>query len=664
MKQSCLGRAPARRNNSSGASASLEKHKGRLLASKRLFIQQQLHGPSFSPRNMHYSHSWQLRMKRIAVFVFRLAGICSDLDRQPGLAVRMRVIIGALICLQILAQSAASAQIDDKAIASPGYENLPKPGRDNAFSMTVNHYGITATLQTLGSAAGSAVLQKGGNVIDAIIAANAAVGVLEPMMNGMGGDLFAIYWDNKAKKLYALNASGWTAKSETIDALKAKGVTELDMNSIYTVSVPGAVAGWQALHDRFGKLSLAEDLAPAIALAEKGFPLSEGAASAWKSGKAFKDRKEFAAVYMPAGTAPVVGETFKNPKLAASLRLVAQQGQDAFYKGPIAKSILKLSQEQGGFLTAEDFADFQPEWIEPISTTYHGWTVYETPPNSQGMAALSMLNIMEQFPLRQWGHDDPRTLHTELEAKALAYADMLHYVGDPRYQKIPTAQLVAKDLGMERAKLVGDRCNPSVLPSVLRDMAAKNSSDTTYLAAVDRDGNVVSLIQSNDGSFGSGLVADETGFALQNRARGMSLTPGLPNSMAGHKRPLHTIIPAFMQKDGVSIAFGIMNGWNQAQAHAQFVANIVDFDMNLQAAMDAPRFNKDNVGCTVSIEPRYPMETLEDLSVRGHQLRFTPQYSDVMGRGNAVEHDDKLNVNFGASDPRADGQAVPEMPPF
>jgi gamma-glutamyltranspeptidase / glutathione hydrolase len=551
-----------------------------------------------------------------------------------------------------------------KAITSHGYENLPKPGRDNAFSMTVNHYGITATLQTLASSAGSAIMEKGGNVIDAIIAANAAVGVIEPGRNGMGGDLFAIYWDNKAKKLYALNSSGWTAKGETIDALKAKGITELDVNSIYSVTVPGAVAGWQALHDRFGKLSLAEDLKPAVALAENGFPLTEGAAGAWGAAKPFMDRPAFTSVYLPKGTFPKVGETFKNPKLAASLRLVGEQGRDAFYKGSIAKSILRLSQEQGGFLTAEDLADFQPEWIEPVSTTYHGWRIYETPPNSQGIAALSMLNIMEHFPLRQWGHDDPRTLHTELEAKALAYSDMLHYAGDPRTGKVPTAQLITKELAVERAKLINDRCNPSVLPSLVRDQAEKMGSDTTYLAAVDRDGDVVSLIQSDDGDFGSGLVPDNAGFVLHNRGRGMSLTSGLPNSMGGHKRPLHTIIPAFMQKDGVSIGFGIMNGWNQAQAHAQFVANIVDFDMNIQQAMDAPRFNKDNIGCTVSIEARYPQETLADLYVRGHQVKLTPQYSEVMGRGNAVEHDNNLNVNFGASDPRADGQAVPEMPPF
>ncbi len=563
------------------------------------------------------------------------------------------------------ARGQGAGQMSAKAIHSQGYENLPKPGRDNAFSMTVNHYGITATLQTLASAAGSAILERGGNAIDAIIAANAATGVTEPMYNGLGGDMFAIYWDNKAKKLYALNSSGWTPAGETIEAMKAKGITgEIDMNSIYASSVPGVVAGWQALHDRFGKLSLMEDLKPAIALAENGFPLSEGGAGGFGSARPFMNRPSFTKVFVPNGTLPKVGETFKNPDLAHSLRLIGEQGRDAFYKGPIAQAILKTEKEQGGFMTAEDLADYQPEWVEPVSTTYHGWTIYETPPNSQGIAALTMLNIMEHFPLRQWGHDDPRTVHTEMEAKALAYADMLHYVGDPRTDKIPTARLISKALGDERAKLITDRCNPNVLPSVLSDQLARLGSDTTYLAAVDRDGDVVSLIQSNDGNFGGGWVPEGTGFTLHNRARGMSLTPGQPNSLAGHKRPLHTIIPGFMQKGDITIGYGIMNGWNQAQAHAQFVADVVDFDMNVMQAISAPRFNKDNTGCTVSIEARYPIETIEALDVMGHQVRITPGYSGTMGRGNAVEHDGTLNTNFGASDPRADGQAVPEMPPF
>jgi gamma-glutamyltranspeptidase/glutathione hydrolase len=541
--------------------------------------------------------------------------------------------------------------------------SLPEPGRDNAFSMTVSQYGITATLQTLASAAGSAVLAKGGNAIDAAIAANAAVGVIEPSMNGVGGDLFIIYWDNKAKKLYALNASGWSPAGWTAETLKEKNVTRL--SGIWSVTVPGVVAGWQTMHDRFGKLSLLDDLKPAIALARNGFPVSEANSVEWeKYGMPFANQPEFARVFLPNGSYVHLGQMFKNPDVAATLRLIGEQGRDAFYKGPIAKAILKTSAENGGVMTAADLADYQPEWVEPISTTYHGWKVYETPPNTQGLAALTMLNIMEQFPLKDWGHDDPRTLHTELEAKALAYADMLHYVGDPRTSDIPTAKLISKALANERAKLIGPRANCNVQPSVITDQLAKLQSDTTYLAVVDRDGNEVSLIQSNAGNFGSGLVPEHTGFVLQNRGSAFTLTQGQPNSIGPHKRPLHTIIPAFMQKDGISIAFGIQSGFNQAQAQAQFVANIVDFGMNIQAALDAPRFDASNLGCSVDFESRFPMPALEELFVQGHQINIVPAYSLTMGKGNAVEHDDKLGVNFGASDPRTDGQATPEMMPF
>lgn len=540
-----------------------------------------------------------------------------------------------------------------------------EPARSNANSMTINKYGIVATSQTLASQAGASILARGGSAVDAAIAANAALGVIEPMMNGMGGDLFAIVWDAKAKKLYALNASGWTPQGSTIDALKQKGITKLRGDSIYSVTVPGAVAGWDALHQRFGKLSLSEDLQPAIAFAEKGFPVTETDAANWKQyGIPYAGRPAFASIFLPEGRAPEVGQMFSNPDVAASLRVVAAKGRDGFYKGPIANAILKTSEEQSGFMTASDLADFKPEWVEPVSTTYHGWTVWETPPNTQGIAALSMLNIMEHFPLRQWGHDNSKTLHTDIEAKQLAYADMLHYVGDPRTSEIPTAQLISKSLADQRAKLITDRAQCTVLPSVLKDQLARLVSDTTYLAVVDRDGNEVSLIQSNAGNFGSGLVPARTGFVLQNRGAGLALIAGQPNSMGPRKRPLHTIIPAFMQKGGITIAFGIMSGFNQAQAHAQFVSNIVDFDMNIQAALDAPRFNKGQSGCGVNIEDGYPSGIFEDLSVEGHVVNINPRYSLVMGRGNAVMHDDRLGVNFGASDPRADGQAVPEQPPF
>ncbi|HTZ75359.1 MAG TPA: gamma-glutamyltransferase [Candidatus Aquilonibacter sp.] len=529
--------------------------------------------------------------------------------------------------------------------------------------MTTSQYGITATLQTLGSAAGSAILERGGNAVDAAIAANAAVGVIEPSMNGLGGDLFAMYWDNKEKKLYALNASGWTPAAWTPETFAAKHVTRL--SGIWSVTVPGAVAGWQALHDRFGKLPLAEDLKPAEALAENGFPVSEANSVEWeKYGTPFADRPEFARVFLPNGSYVHLGQIFKNPDLANTLRITGEKGRDGFYKGPIAQAILKLSDEQGGVMTAADLADFQAEWVTPISTTYRGWTVYETPPNSQGLAALSMLNMMELYPLKEWGHDDPRTLHIEMEAKSLAYADMLKYVGDPRFVNVPTSELISKSLAAERAKQITDRANCSVLASDINEQLERMQSETTYLATVDRDGDIVSLIQSNSGNFGSGLVPDHTGFVLQNRGGAFTMEQGLPNSVGPHKRPLHTIIPAFMQKGDISIGFGIQSGFNQAQAHAQFVANIVDFGMNIQAALDAARFNEANSGCGVYLEAGYPEETIEDLFVRGHQVTVVPRYSLVMGKGNAVEHDDARGVNFGASDPRTDGQATPEIMPF
>ncbi len=540
-----------------------------------------------------------------------------------------------------------------------------EPSRDNAFSMTINKYGIAATLQTLASQASATILAKGGNAVDAAIAANAAVGVIEPMMNGIGGDLFAIVWDPKEKKVYAINASGWSPKGETIEAMKAKGVTKMSGRSIYSVTVPGAVAGWEALHKKFGKLPLSVDLAPAIALAENGFPVTETDSANWNQyGMPFKDRPAFSSVFLPNGTYPKVGEMFRNPDVAKSLRLIGQKGADAFYRGPIADAIVKISNENNGFMTKEDLAEYKPEWVTPVSTTYHGWKVYETPPNTQGIAALSMLNVMELYPLRDWGHDSAKTLHIEMEAKALAYADMLHYVGDPRVEDVPTAKLVSKELAKERAKGITDKANCKVLPSDRKEQLDKLQSDTTYLATVDRDGMVVSFIQSNAGNFGAGLVPEHTGFVLQNRGSGFYMEPGQPNSLAGHKRPLHTIIPAMMQKDGVTIGFGIMSGFNQAQAHAQFVANVVDFDMNIQAAMDAARFNKGNSGCTVNIEDGYPKEVLEQLAAQGHQINLVPRYSLVMGRGNVTMHDDALGVNFGASDPRADGQAVPEQPPY
>jgi gamma-glutamyltranspeptidase/glutathione hydrolase len=533
--------------------------------------------------------------------------------------------------------------------------------------MVMTQYGIVATSQAVASQAGAAILARGGNAVDAAIGANAALGVIEPMMNGVGGDLFAIVYDAKTKKLYGLNASGWAAKGMTIESLKAKGVVgEIPAAGIDSVTVPGTVAGWDALRRRFGRLSMAEDVGPAAALADKGIAVPETDAENWKTfGSPFMRSSGFAHVFLPDGKAPVAGEIFRNPDLAATLRRIGEHGRDGFYKGATAEAMLKLSREQHGFLEPDDLADFQPEWVEPVSTTYHGWTVWEMPPNGQGIAALSMLNIMERFPIAAWGHNSQKSLHVEIEAQKLAYADLPRYIGDPHASHIPVEQLISKQLATKRAVEITDRAQCSVLPSDLTQQMARLSSDTTYLAVVDHEGNEVSLIQSDSGAFGSGLVAPGTGFVLQNRAGGFTLKPGQPNTLRPRTRPMHTIIPGFMQKGDQRIAFGIMGGFNQAQAHAQFVSNIADFDMNIQAALEAARFRKMGFsGCKVLMENGVAPGVINELRKQGHEVTVELRYSQVMGRGNAVEHHDSTGVNYGATDPRADGEAIPEQIPF
>ncbi|AXC10239.1 Gamma-glutamyltranspeptidase [Acidisarcina polymorpha] len=538
------------------------------------------------------------------------------------------------------------------------------PAREQSRSIVMTQYGIVATSQAVASQAGAAVLAKGGSAVDAAIAANAALGVIEPMMNGVGGDLFAVVYDAKTKHLYGLNSGGWAPKNLTVDALKAKGLTK--MRPIDQLTVPGTVAGWDALHGRWGKLSLAQDVAPAIALATHGIGVTETDADNWNTyGTPFHSNPEFAKVFLPEGKAPVAGQLFNNPELAKTLGRIGDHGRDGFYKGETAAAILKLEGELGGFMEADDLAEFKPEWVDPVSTTYHGWTIYELPPNGQGIAALSMLNIMEQFPIKEWGHNSQRSLHVEIEAKKLAYADLQRYVGDPKATHIPTKELISKELAVKRAKLITDKAACTVMPSDLQEQLSHLSSDTTYLSVVDRDGNEVSLIQSNAGAFGGGLVAPGTGFALQNRGGGFTLQPDRPNTLRPRTRPLHTIIPGFMEKGDRRIAFGIMGGFNQAQAHAQFVSNVVDFDMNIQAALESSRFTKrDFPGCGVWVENGVAPDVVAALRAQGHEVTVWPRYFQSMGRGNAVEVNEGSPVHYGATDPRADGEAVPEQMPF
>ncbi len=532
--------------------------------------------------------------------------------------------------------------------------------RSQGRSMVTTRYGIVSAESPLAAQAGAQVLARGGSAIDAAVAANAVMGVVEPMMNGMGGDLFAMVYDAKSGKLYGLNASGWSPAGLTPEFLKARGIEKMPMFGIDSVTVPGAVDGWSKLLGRFGKLGLKEDLQSAIGYAREGFPVPEWDAMYWgdEAGFLAKD-PEMARVYLIDGHAPGVGKVFRNPDLARSLELVADGGRDAFYKGEIAGKIVAFEQAQGGAMTAADLADYSSEWVEPISTEYHGWTVDELPPNGQGIAALEMLNIMSQFPLAKDGHNSADALQTMIEAKKLAYADLLKYIGDPRFSKIPVAGLLSASYAESRAKLVD-------LQHANCDVAAGSppAGDTTYLTTVDKEGNMVSLIQSNFEGFGSRLSAPGTGFALQDRGALFNLEAGSPDELAGHKRPLHTIIPAMMAKGETRIAFGIMGGFNQAQAHAQFVSNVVDFGMNIQAALEAARFTKGTfAGCDVEMEDRIPAAVRAELTARGQEIKVVGDYSAAMGGGQATERNYATGVNFGASDPRKDGEAVPEPLP-
>jgi gamma-glutamyltranspeptidase / glutathione hydrolase len=534
--------------------------------------------------------------------------------------------------------------------------------RSQARSMVISRDGIVAAESPLAAQAGVRILENGGNAVDAAIAANAAMAVVEPMMNGVGGDLFAIVYDAKSNKLYGLNASGWAPKDLTIEFLHSKGLREMPENGIYPVTVPGMVDGWQKLADKFGRKKLGEDLAAAIKIAQDGFAVPEITAAYWAAGTDFlRGDSSAAQTYLLQDHAPRVGEIFKNPDLAWSLQQIAAHGRDAFYKGEIAKKILESMKHHSGVMTAQDLAEYSSEWVEPISTTYRDWTVYELPPNGQGLAALEMLNIMEKFPLGQksWEAGSTNALHTMIEAKKLAYADLAKYIGDPHQQQLPVSTLLSKEWAEQRSKLIDpSKANCDVSAGELR-----GGHDTTYLSVVDREGNMVSLIQSNYDAFGSGIVAAGTGFALHNRGALFTLDPASPNALAGRKRPLHTIIPAFAQKGDTRVAFGIMGGWNQSQAHAQFVANIADYKMNIQSALEAPRFSKHTfAGCDVSLENRFGGNVPSELTAKGHKIDLRGAFSSVMGGGQAVLRDFATGVNYGASDPRKDGQASVELP--
>jgi gamma-glutamyltranspeptidase / glutathione hydrolase len=546
--------------------------------------------------------------------------------------------------------------------SSTGLFGQPGFGRSYGRSMVISQDGIAATSQILASQTAAGILARGGSAADAAIAANAVLGVVEPMMDGLGGDLFVLYWDARTRQYVGLNASGPAPRALTPAFLASKGMKEMPSAGIHSVTVPGAVEGWAGMHKRFGKLPWKDLFADAILYSEKGFPVSEAIQESWAAADAV-DRLETDAeskrVFMPDGKVPQVGEIFRNPDLGRAYRLIADQGRDTFYKGAVAAAILKTSQRLGGTMTAEDLASFSPEWVTPISTDYRGWRVLELPPNGQGMAALEMLNIMGTSPASIAGAFSAPEMHHRIESMKLAYADMRRYDADPRSSDVPVKKLLSKQWAQERAALID-----TIKANCLVPAGNVMSGDTTYLTVVDREGNIASWIQSISQTFGSGVTVDGMGIMLHDRAAGFTLDPKSPNVLAGGKRPFHTIIPAFMERGDARIAFGIMGGANQPLAHAQFVSNIVDYGMNVQAALEAPRFTKRTAdGCDVSIEGRVPRESLQQLSERGHQIAIRREYTQEMGRGQAILRDSKTNTNYAASDPRADGAAVPEPIP-
>jgi len=562
----------------------------------------------------------------------------------------MRAIIAlALIGIAAMAQNAPAPKTGNP---------LPIPGR----SVIATRYGIVAASQPMAAMSGIQILERGGNAVDAAIATNAVLGLMEPTSNGVGGDLFAIIYEAKTGKIYGLNASGWAPKAVTPELLASKGVTKMPERGVWTATVSGAVGGWAAMRDRFGSKPFSELLAPAIYYAENGVPINQVTAGLWRGSEKFLASHPYSkATFLVNGEhAPRFGEIWKNPDLAKTLQRIAENGRDGYYKGVTAQAIVDTVKEFGGVTTLEDLADFQPDWVEPISTTYRGWTVYEIPPNTQGIAALMMLNLMEQFPMGEYGFHSTKALHAMIEAKKLAYADMLKYIGDPKFSKIPVEQLLSKDRAAQRAKLIGEKANCSVEADKIPGVTDAKGRDTIYMTTIDKDGNIVSLIQSNYSGFGSGIVPKGMGFMIQNRGALFTLEPNHPNTLAGHKRPLHTIIPAFMKKGDVNIGFGIMGGWNQAQAHAQFVANIADYGMTIQQALEAGRFTKGTfAGCDVDIEDTVPEAVRTELTGLGHKLNVRPRRTSTFGFGQVVM-DNKTGTHFGASDPRHDGEAIPQ----
>ena len=558
--------------------------------------------------------------------------------------------VAALTSLGIATMSIAADRLTDKAFTTR--------------SEVIAPHGMAATSQPLATQIALDILKAGGSAADAAIAANAALGLMEPVGSGIGGDLFAIVWDADKRELAGLNASGRSPKSLTLEHLKSLGLEKIPALGPLPVSVPGAVDGWFELHQRYGKLPMSEVLAPAIRYAREGFPLSEVIAFYWgRNAQNLKDYAGFAEVYMPGGKAPVKGEMFRNPRLADTYERLGKEGRDVFYSGDMARAIADYMAENEGFLSYEDMASHTSEWIDPVSTNYRGYDVWELPPNGQGIAALQILNVLEGYDIAAMGFGSPEYVHAFVEAKKLAFEDRARFYADMDFYDVPVAKLISKEYAEERRKLIDPDRAARSYPA---GDAAIEHGDTIYLTTADADGNMVSLIQSNFRGMGSGMTPGGLGFILQDRGELFSLTEGHPNVYEPGKRPFHTIIPAFVTRDGKPhMSFGVMGGAMQPQGHAQIIVNMIDFGMNLQEAGDAPRIRHtgssqptDQVmkdGGTVYLERGYSLETVNALKQKRHRIGV-----DMGGYGGyqAIMRDHEQGVYYGASESRKDGHAA------
>ncbi|MFM2043737.1 MAG: gamma-glutamyltransferase [Pseudomonadota bacterium] len=582
--------------------------------------------------------------------------------------------------LRLAAGVLAMSFMGDLAIGAE--PTLPQPGRGDRLvgqnfagrSEVIAQNGMAATSQPLATQVALDILKAGGTALDAAVAANAAIGLMEPTGNGIGGDIFVILWDPKTQKLYAYNGSGRSPRGQTLEQLKArldeKGVETIPSFGSLPVTVPGTVDGWFALHGRFGRLPMEQVLAPAIRYAREGFPLSPYIAKAWarnidrlKDQKHLEEKANMFATYTRDGVAPVAGQVWTNPDLARTLDLIARDGRDAFYKGAIAKTIDAYMKRIGGPLRYEDLAAHEGEWVEPVSTNYRGYDVWQIPPNGQGIATLQMLNLIEGFDIKAMGHNSAEAIHVMVEAKKLAFADRARWYADQQFVTVPVARLIGKAYADERRPLI-DRAKASTAPP---PGSMPESKDTIYLTTADKDGMMVSLIQSNYRGMGTGLVPDGLGFMLQDRGEQFALDPAHPNVYAPGKRPFHTIIPGFVTKDGKPwLSYGVMGGAMQPQGHTQVLVNMIDFGMNVQEAGDAARWQHDGSaeptgegenppGGELWLEQGIGPEVLEALKAKGHTVRYNPTH---YGSYQGIQRDHTFGVYRAGTEMRVDGQAA------